>query len=247
VKEKVTLEKDVEVGRVATVTPHQFQGVYTIKDKDRTSLCTESLAPGISVYGEKLISHEDREFRIWSTRRSKLSAAIKIGLSEMPIQPGSKILYLGAASGTTVSHCSDILGNNGIVYAVEFSERTARELIHLAASRNNIVPIVEDARHPTRYASVVAGPIEAVYQDVAQPNQATILYENLKTFCSFGAWGMLAIKARSIDSASNLDEIYSKEIATLDNLGLQVVDNIDLSPLEKDHRFIVCRVTEELT
>ncbi len=57
---------------------------------------------------------------------------------------------------------------------------------------------------------------------------------------------MLAIKARSIDSTSNLDEIYSKEIASLDNLGLQVVDNIDLDPLEKDHRFIVCRVSEEL-
>jgi fibrillarin-like rRNA methylase len=165
----------------------------------------------------------------------------------MPIQPGSKILYLGAASGTTVSHCSDILGSNGVVYAVEFSERTARELIQLTLSRSNIVPIVEDARHPTRYAPIVAGPIEVVYQDVAQPNQATILYENLKTFCSFGAWGMIAIKARSIDSASALDEIYSKELSTLDNLGLQIIDNIDLSPLEKDHRFIVCRVTEDLT
>ncbi|MGD9394831.1 MAG: fibrillarin-like rRNA/tRNA 2'-O-methyltransferase [Candidatus Thorarchaeota archaeon] len=232
---------------MATVTAHQFPGVYTIKDKDRTSLCTESFAPGISVYGEKLIGHEGKEYRIWSARRSKLSAAIRNGLSEMPIQPGSKILYLGAASGTTVSHCSDILGSNGVVYAVEFSERTARELIQLTLSRSNIVPIVEDARHPTRYAPIVAGPIEVVYQDVAQPNQATILYENLKTFCSFGAWGMIAIKARSIDSASALDEIYSKELSTLDNLGLQIIDNIDLSPLEKDHRFIVCRVTEDLT
>lgn len=230
-----------------TVTSHQFPGVYTIKEADRTSLCTESLTPGISVYGEKLISHEGKEYRIWSARRSKLAAAIRNGLSEMPIQPGSKILYLGAASGTTVSHCSDILGNNGTVYAVEFSERTARDLIQLALSRTNIAPIVEDARHPTRYASIVAGPIDVVYQDVAQPNQATILYENLKAFCSFGAWGMLAIKARSIDSASDIEGIYSKELSTLDNLGLQIIENIDLSPLEKDHRFIVCRVTEELS
>jgi fibrillarin-like pre-rRNA processing protein len=228
------------------VSQYKFQGVYTLKDKDHTSLCTQSLAPGIRVYGEKLITLDDKEYRIWSTRRSKLSAAIKSGLSEMPILPGSKILYLGAASGTTVSHCSDIVGEKGAIYAVEFSERTARDLIHLAAARSNIMPIVEDARHPTRYASVVAGPIEVVYQDVAQPNQANILYENLKTFCSFGAWGMLAIKARSIDSASSIDEIYSKELATLDNLGLQIVDNIDLDPLEKDHRFIVCRVSEEL-
>ncbi|KXH76902.1 MAG: hypothetical protein AM326_06265 [Candidatus Thorarchaeota archaeon SMTZ-45] len=232
---------------MTTLAPYKFPGVYMIQDKDRMALCTESLAPGLSVYGEKIVIHENNEYRIWSPRRSKLSAAIKNGLSEMPIQPGSKVLYLGAASGTTVSHCSDILGFNGTVYAVEFSERTARELVHLAASRNNIIPIVEDARHPTRYTSIVAGPIDVVYQDVAQPNQATILYENLKTFCSFGAWGMLAIKARSIDSVSELDEIYSKEIAMLDNLGLQIVENIDLSPLEKDHRFIVCRVTEELT
>jgi fibrillarin-like pre-rRNA processing protein len=228
------------------VSQYKFPGVFTIKDNDRTSFCTQSLNPGSRVYGEKLVTLDDKEYRIWSTRRSKLSAALKKGLSEMPIQPGSKILYLGAASGTTVSHCSDIVGDKGVVYAVEFSERTARDLVHLSASRNNILPIVEDARHPTRYASLVAGPIDVVYQDVAQPNQADILYENLKTFCSFGAWGMLAIKARSIDSTSNLDEIYSKEIASLDNLGLQVVDNIDLDPLEKDHRFIVCRVSEEL-
>jgi len=86
-----------------------------------------------------------------------------------------------------------------------------------------------------------------VYQDVAQPDQASILYENLKAFCSFGAWGMLAIKARSIDSTGSLDEIYSREIALLDNKGLEIVENINLDPLEKDHRFIVCRVTEDMT
>ena len=85
-----------------------------------------------------------------------------------------------------------------------------------------------------------------VYQDVAQPNQAEILYENLKTFGSFGSWGLLAIKARSIDSASDINEIYSRELSILDRHGLEIVENIDLEPLEKDHRFIVCRVTEDL-
>ena len=165
----------------------------------------------------------------------------------MPIQPGSKILYLGAASGTTVSHCSDIVGPNGVIYAVEFSQRTVRDLVQLAAVRPNILPILDDARHPTRYAPLVSGTIEVVYQDVAQPNQASILYENLKTFCSFGAWGMLAIKARSIDSTSSLDEVYSREIAELDSKGLEIVENINLEPLEKDHRFVVCRVTEDMT
>ena len=229
------------------VEPHKFSGVFTISDKDQKSISTKSLVPGTSVYGEKLIRVNEDEYRLWSPRRSKLAAAIKRGLTEMPIQPGSKVLYLGAASGTTVSHCSDIIGPNGIVYGVEFSQRTVRDLIQLAAARPNILPILDDARHPTRYAPLVSGPVEVVYQDVAQPDQASILYENLKTFCSFGAWGLLAIKARSIDSAASLDEIYSKEIALLDNKGLEIVENINLDPLEKDHRFIVCRVTEDMT
>lgn len=231
---------------MAQVERYKFSGVYTVTDRDQKSIATKSLLPGTSVYGEKLIKLGDDEFRLWSPRRSKLAAAIKQGLTEMPIQPGSKVLYLGAASGTTVSHCSDIVGPNGLVYGVEFSQRTVRDLVQLAATRPNILPILEDARHPTRYAPLVSGTIEVVYQDVAQPDQASILYENLKTFCSFGAWGMLAIKARSIDSTSNLDEIYSREIALLDNKGLQIVENINLDPLEKDHRFIVCRVMEDM-
>ncbi|MCJ7817321.1 MAG: fibrillarin-like rRNA/tRNA 2'-O-methyltransferase [Candidatus Thorarchaeota archaeon] len=232
---------------MAQVARNKFSGLYTVTDRDQKSIATKSLVPGTSVYGEKLIKIGDDEFRLWSPRRSKLAAAIKRGLTEMPIQPGSKVLYLGAASGTTISHCSDIIGPNGLVYGVEFSQRTMRDLIQLAVTRPNILPILDDARHPARYAPLVSGSIEVVYQDVAQPDQASILYENLKTFCSFGAWGMLAIKARSIDSTGNLDEIYSKEIALLDNKGLEIVENIDLDPLEKDHRFIVCRVTEDMT
>ncbi len=229
-----------------SVTPHRFAGVFTVKDREQESLATESLAPGKTVYGEKLVSEGGHEYRLWSPRRSKLAAAIRKGLSEMPIRKGSRVLYLGAASGTTVSHCSDIVGDQGVIYAVEFSQRSARELIGLTTSRKNVIPIVEDARHPTRYAPIV-GPVEIVYQDVAQPNQAEILYENMKTFCSFGAWGMLAIKARSIDSASDINKIYTRELRTLEEHGLEIVESIDLSPLEKDHRFIVCRATEELT
>ena len=232
---------------MAQVERSKFSGVYTVTDREQKSIATKSLVPGTSVYGEKLIKIGEDEFRLWTPRRSKLAAAIKRGLAEMPIQPGSKVLYLGAASGTTISHCSDIVGPDGLVFGVEFSQRTVRDLVQLAVTRPNILPILDDARHPARYVPIVSGPIEVVYQDVAQPDQASILYENLKTFCSFGAWGMLAIKARSIDSTGNLEEIYSREIAFLDNKGLEIVENINLDPLEKDHRFIVCRVTEDIT
>jgi len=54
--------------------------------------------------GEKI------EYRVWNPFRSKLAAAILGGIDEIHMPPGSKVLYLGAASGTTVSHVSDVVG-----------------------------------------------------------------------------------------------------------------------------------------
>ena len=54
------------------------------------------------------------------------------------------MLYLGAASGTTVSHVSDIVGPNDLVFAVEFSHRSGRDLVNVAKTRINIVPIIAD-------------------------------------------------------------------------------------------------------
>ena len=50
------------------------------------------------------------EYRVWNPFRSKLAAAILGGVDKIHIAPGSKVLYLGAASGTSVSHVSDIVG-----------------------------------------------------------------------------------------------------------------------------------------
>ncbi len=224
----------------------QFDGVFIVTDKDREALATKSLVRGQSVYGEKVITIENESYRLWSTRRSKIAAAIKNGLESLPIQPGSRVLYLGAASGTTVSHVSDIVGERGIVYAVEFSPVSARDLVFLAESRENIVPIVEDARYPSRYAPLVTGPIDVVYQDVAQPDQARILYKNVRTFCSLGSWAMVAIKARSIDSVSETKRIFDREIMTLQDQGLEVSSRVNLAPYERDHEMVTLRVAVDL-
>lgn len=224
----------------------KFPGVFRVKDGERSSLATRSLVEGQSVYGEKIVRNEQGEFRLWSPRRSKLSAAIENGLIEMPIQPGSRVLYLGAASGTTVSHVSDVVGSSGVVYAVEFSPTTARGLIKLAGTRRNVITIVDDARYPLRYSPIVTGPIDVVYQDVAQSDQARILHDNVAAFCSYGAWGMIAIKARSIDSTLDSSKVYNREVSRLDELGLEVVEKVDLEPYEKDHVFVVCRVREDV-
>ena len=62
---------------------------------------------------------------------------------------------MGAASGTTVSHVSDIVGKEGVVYAVEFSHRSGRDLVNMAKKRTNVVPIIADARKPLEYRILV--------------------------------------------------------------------------------------------
>ena len=106
----------------------------------------------------------------------------------------SKILYLGGASGTTVSHCSDLVGPEGTVYAVEFSHRSGRDLVNMAKKRINAIPIIEDARHPQKYRMLV-GMVDTIFADVAQPDQARIVGLNAQYFLKQGGNFMISIKA----------------------------------------------------
>ncbi|XP_058385304.1 rRNA 2'-O-methyltransferase fibrillarin isoform X2 [Diceros bicornis minor] len=145
-------------GKNVMVEPHRHEGVFICRGKE-DALVTKNLVPGESVYGEKRVSiseGDDKiEYRAWNPFRSKLAAAILGGVDQIHIKPGAKVLYLGAASGTTVSHVSDIVGPDGLVYAVEFSHRSGRDLINLAKKRTNIIPVIEDARHPHKYRMLI--------------------------------------------------------------------------------------------
>ncbi|CAH2070225.1 unnamed protein product [Thlaspi arvense] len=107
-------------GNKVIVEPHRHAGVFIAKAKDDV-LVTKNLVPGESVYQEKRISVQNiddttkDEYRVWNPFRSKLAAALLGGIDNMWIKPGAKVLYLGAASGTTVSHVSDIVGTARIV------------------------------------------------------------------------------------------------------------------------------------
>lgn len=118
------------------------------------ALLTRNTVPGESVYNEKRVTVEGKdatdkiEYRVWNPFRSKIAAGIVGGVGDIFIRPGSKVLYLGGASGTTCSHVSDLVGPEGAVYAVEFSKRVGRDLVNMAKKRTNVIPIIEDARHP---------------------------------------------------------------------------------------------------
>merc|ERR1712087_947343 len=176
-----------KAGSKVVIEPHRFEGVFVSKGKD-DSLVTKNMVPGESGYGEKRLvaesetNPEDKvEYRVWNPFRSKLGAGIVGGIGAMPIKPGSKILYLGGASGTTVSHVSDMIGPEGVVYAVEFSHRSGRDLTNMAKKRPNVVPIVEDARQPQRYRMLI-GMVDVIFSDVAQPDQARIVTLNASYF-----------------------------------------------------------------
>lgn len=225
------------------ITPHpNFPGVYiaTLEDGSR-KLATKNLAPGRNVYGERLIHYEGVEYRLWDPYRSKLAAAILKNLKVVPIKPSHKVLYLGAASGTTASHVSDIVDEKGHVYCVEFAARAIRELTNnVSLFRPNMSPILEDARLPERYAMFVEK-VDDIYCDVAQPEQAKILADNADMFLSSEGWVLLAIKAQSIDVTKEPSEIYKKEINTLKARGFRVEEVVHLEPYDKAHAMIVAR------
>ena len=130
---------------------------------------TLNLNPGKKVYGERLIQHGGKEYRTWDIYRSKIAAAIEHGLQNFPFKENTKILYLGAGNGTTVSHFSDVC-TQGQIFAVEFSARSAIDLFMLAKQRKNIVPLLADANHLLSYLAI-APEVDVIYQDIAQRDQ----------------------------------------------------------------------------
>jgi len=204
------------------------------------------MVPGESVYQEKRVSVEQGfgesaqkvEYRIWNPFRSKLGAAVVGGVTSIHIQPGTKLLYLGAASGTTVSHCADIVGEKGVVYAVEFSERSGRDLIEMAKKRTNVIPIIEDARHPMRYRMLV-GMVDTVFADVAQPDQARIVALNAQYFLKPKGNFVISIKANCIDSTVEAEVVFAKEVETLKKDGFIPFEQLTLEPYERDHAIVV--------
>jgi len=225
-----------------TMVKQLFDGVYEVEVEGYgEQLATLNLVPGVRSYGERLVKTEVGEMRVWDPYRSKLAAAIKKGIRVMPISRGSRVLYLGAAAGTTVSHVSDIVGPLGVVYAVEFSARSIRELLVSCEKRVNVVPILADARQPMRYRKYVDC-VDVVYVDIAQPDQAELTVENARIYLKRNGWVVLNIKARSVDVAVDPRKVYEQQKRVLTESGFTVVEDIELAPYEKDHDFIVAKL-----
>nr|XP_045611519.1 rRNA 2'-O-methyltransferase fibrillarin-like isoform X2 [Procambarus clarkii] len=228
-------------GKTVLIEPHRHEGVFIARGKE-DALVTKNMVPGESVYGEKRMSVEEGtdkiEYRVWNPFRSKLAAAIVGGIGNIYMPPGSKVLYLGAANGTTVSHVSDVVGPEGVVYAVEFSHRSGRDLVNMAKKRTNIVPIVEDARHPHKYR-MICSMVDCIFADVAQPDQARIVAINAQHFLKVGGHYVISIKANCIDSTAPAEAVFAGEIKKLQTDLLKPQEQLTLEPYERDHAVVV--------
>ncbi|XP_054720072.1 rRNA 2'-O-methyltransferase fibrillarin-like [Uloborus diversus] len=228
-------------GKKTIVEPHRHEGIFISRGSQDT-LLTLNLVPGDSVYNEKRITVEEngekKEYRTWNPFRSKLAAAVMGGIGEIHMKRGSRVLYLGAASGTTVSHVSDLVGPEGLVYAVEFSHRSGRDLLCVAQKRTNIVPIIEDARLPLRYRMIV-GMVDVIFSDVAQPDQARILALNAQQYLKDEGHYIISIKANCIDSTASPEAVVASEVEKLRSDKLKPLESLTLEPYERDHTVIV--------
>ncbi|MDR3282646.1 MAG: fibrillarin-like rRNA/tRNA 2'-O-methyltransferase [Candidatus Methanoplasma sp.] len=202
---------------------------------ENSRLYTMSLSPGAKVYGERLVRSEGSEYREWNPNRSKLAAYLKSGGRAFPFKRDSLVLYLGASSGTTASHVSDIV-TEGRVYCVEFAPRMFRDLVCTCSSRPNMIPILGDAMNPSEYGFAI-GKVDVIYSDVAQKMHAGIVSDNAD---AFGVnKGMMAVKARSEDITAEPKDVYAATEERLRGRGFAIAETKDLEPYENAHEMIV--------
>ena len=214
------------------------QTFFWIQVEGEKKLATQNLVPGNQVYNEKLVQSKGVEYRVWNPFRSKLAAAIMNGLENFPFSQKSDVLYLGVSTGTTISHISDIVSQGGTIFGIEHTSRVARDFLDRVAShRKNIIPIIQDARKPEEFFSVYKK-VDAVYVDIAQPDQTDIAIENCKLYLKSGGYLLLVIKTRSIDVTKDPKRVIKNEIKKLESL-FEIKQTIDLQPYDKDHAMVV--------
>lgn len=214
--------------------PHKIFEIYT----DRRRIYTKSISSG-SHFDERIVKEKGAEYREFDPRRSKLAAAIVKGCTNAGIRKNDVVLYLGASHGYTCSFVSDMVGKEGLIFGIDPAPRVVRDLVFLSEKRKNIVPMLADANHIEEYSDKVCL-ADVVYQDIAQRNQAEIFIKNCKRFLKKGGYGLLAVKARSVDVKRKPKSIFNEVRMELEK-EFTVIDFRVLEPFEKDHCMIIVK------
>lgn len=220
---------------MSAITPHRIFELY----HDGHRLYTKSILPGITPFAERTVRKGNEEYREFDPTRSKLAAVVMKGCTNIGIRKKDVILYLGASHGYTISFLSDMVGKEGLIFGIDPAPRVMRDLVFLSADRQNIVPMLADANHPEEYRERVCA-ADVVYQDVSQRNQEEIFIRNCRLFLKPGGYGLLAVKARSIDIKRKPTQIFEEIRRNLEKV-FTVIEYRKLEPFEKDHCMIMVK------
>ena len=110
--------------------------------------------------------------------------------------------------------------------------------MNMAKKRTNVIPIIEDARHPQKYRMLV-GMVDTVFADVAQPDQARIVALNAQYFLKQGGNFIVSIKSSCIDSTAAPEAVFAREVKKLQEDGFKPKEQLTLEPYERDHAIVV--------
>jgi len=213
--------------------------LFEIYQDHRGNVYTKSILLGKTHFDERTFRQGSDEYREFDPTRSKLAAMIKKGCTNIGMRKNDVILYLGSSHGFTCSFVSDIVGKEGLIFGIDPAPRVMRDLIFLSEDRPNIVPLIADANHPESYFDKICQ-ADVVFQDVAQRNQTEIFLKNCDLFLKKGGYGLLAVKARSIDVKRKPSQIF-QEVRREIEKHYTVIDFRILEPFEKDHCMIIIK------
>ncbi|MAE13597.1 fibrillin [Candidatus Woesearchaeota archaeon] len=216
-----------------------FPNVVIAKNRKKMFIGTFSSYPGTRHFEEIVKVVEGREVREWSPQRSKIAAAMAKGITQLGIKEGGVVLYLGASHGYTASFVSDMIGKEGAVFCLDHAPRVVRDLVFVCEKRSNMIPILGDAYLPDSYGLFVPV-VDVVVQDIAQRDQGEIFLKNCARYLKHGGFGILSVKARSVDVSKRPQEVF-KEVRALLEKEMIVADYRELGPFEKDHCLFVCK------
>ncbi|MCK9293140.1 MAG: fibrillarin-like rRNA/tRNA 2'-O-methyltransferase [archaeon] len=179
------------------------------------------------IFTKDLNSKKNRE---WNPFHSKVAAGIRKGIIPN-INQDSKILYLGAAEGYTVSFISDLV-ENGVVYGIDISPYSMQKLVLLSEERENIIPILEDCNLVDEYKDLIKTKVDLIIQDVSQKNQIEILKKNAKLFLKEKGEIILSLKLSAISQKKI--NIIDRELKDLET-DFRIIRKVRLEPFEKKH------------
>ncbi len=196
----------------------KYKNVYVSGSPENYRLYTKNLIPGRKTIDEKLIIIGGDEYREWDPYRSKLAALI--------LEEPMTNLFLDKL-------------NKGIIYGVEFAERSIRQLIQNCKDRKNVIPILGDANFPEDYGHNIFTAIDLIYQDVAQPNQAEIAIKNAEYYLKKDGILIIAIKSQSIDSISKSEKVYAQEKHYIEEKGYRIIKSVNIHKYASNHIILI--------